>query len=98
MELLIFAPIAGVVSIVVAFYLHWYVTRHDVGTAKMKEISDAIRIGANAYLKRQNMALAVFVAVMAIILCELSLGDSLRSWINLHFSCCILWDERGSEG
>ena len=68
MELLIFASIAGLVSIIAAFFLHWYVSRHDVGSSKMKEIADAIRIGANAYLKRQNMALAVFVAVMAIIL------------------------------
>jgi K(+)-stimulated pyrophosphate-energized sodium pump len=34
----------------------------------MKEIADAIRVGANAYLKRQNIALALFVVVMAIIL------------------------------
>jgi K(+)-stimulated pyrophosphate-energized sodium pump len=34
----------------------------------MKEIGDSIKIGANAYLKRQNKVLALFVIVMAAIL------------------------------
>jgi len=66
MEWLIIAPIAGLVSIAVAFYLYYYVSKQDPGSPKMKEISEAIKIGANAYLKRQNMTLAVFVAIMAI--------------------------------
>jgi len=65
---LIVAPIASAVSIAFAFYLYLYVSRQDAGTPKMREIADAIRIGANAYLKRQSMALALFVVVMAIIL------------------------------
>jgi len=68
MEWITFAPIASSVSIAFAFYLYRYVNRHDVGSPKMKEIADAIRMGANAYLKRQNMALALFVTVMAITL------------------------------
>ena len=68
MDWLIIAPIASSVSIAFAFYLYRYVSRHDAGSQKMKEIGDAIRIGANAYLKRQNMALALFVVVMAIVL------------------------------
>lgn len=68
MNWLIIAPIAGLASIAFAFYLYRYVDKHDAGSQKMKEISDAIRIGANAYLKRQNMALALFVVVMAIVL------------------------------
>jgi len=68
MEWLIIAPIAGLVSIIVAFYLYHYVNKQDAGSPKMKEISEAIKIGANAYMKRQNMTLAVFVAVMAIVI------------------------------
>jgi len=68
MEWLIIAPIAGLVSIAVAFYLYHYVNKQDAGSPRMKEISEAIKTGANAYLKRQNMTLAVFVAVMAIII------------------------------
>ncbi len=68
MDWLIIAPIACLASIAFAFYLYRYVNRQDAGSPKMQEIADAIRIGANAYLKRQNVALALFVFVMAIIL------------------------------
>ncbi len=68
MELQIIAPIAALASIVSALCLYRYVNKHDAGSSKMREIADAIRIGANAYLKRQTMALALFVAVMAVIL------------------------------
>lgn len=64
----IMPPIASLASITLALYLYHHVNRHDVGSQKMHDIADAIRIGANAYLKRQNMALALFVAIMAIIL------------------------------
>ncbi len=68
MELLIIAPIAGVVSIVFALYLFFHVSKQASGTKKMQEISDAIKEGATAYLKRQNMALAAFVIVVAVLL------------------------------
>jgi K(+)-stimulated pyrophosphate-energized sodium pump len=68
MEWLFIAPLAGLASLAVSFYLYYYVNKQDPGSPRMREISDAIRVGANAYLKRQNMTLAVFVAVMAIII------------------------------
>lgn len=66
--MLVIAPISAVISILAAIYLYWYVNKKSVGTPKMKEISDAIRIGANAYLKRQNITLGIFVVAVAIIL------------------------------
>ncbi len=68
MEWLFIAPLAGLASLAVSFYLYYYVNKQDPGSPRMREISDAIRVGANAYLKRQNMTLAVFVAVMAIVI------------------------------
>jgi len=68
MEWLIIAPIAGFVSIAFAIYLYFYVTKQDSGNPRMQEISLAIKDGANAYLKRQNKTLAVFVFVVAIVL------------------------------
>jgi len=65
---LIIAPLAGLASIATAIYLFFYVNKQDSGNPKMQEISAAIREGAIAYLKRQNMTLAVFVAIMAIIM------------------------------
>jgi len=68
MDWLLLAPISGMFSIIVAIYLYFHVKNQDVGTPKMKEISDAIREGAVAYLKRQYMTLMVFSAIIAIII------------------------------
>jgi len=68
MNWLIIAPVAGLTSIAVSFYLYYYVNKQDAGSPKMREISDAIKTGANAYLRRQNMTLAAFVVVMAVIM------------------------------
>ncbi len=62
------APISGIASIIVGIYLYFHVKNQNVGTPKMKDISDAIREGAVAYLKRQYMTLAVFSAIMAILI------------------------------
>jgi len=61
-------PIAGLAAVGLAAYLYKYVTSQESGTERMREIANAIKEGAKAYLKRQNMTLAVFVAVMAIVL------------------------------
>jgi len=68
MDWLLIAPFAGLVSIGFALYLFFYVNKQKSGTPRMEEISNAIREGATAYLKRQNITLAVFVLVMATVL------------------------------
>jgi K(+)-stimulated pyrophosphate-energized sodium pump len=68
MDILAIAPISSITSLIAAAYLYFYVSKKEVGTPKMKEISDAIKEGANTYLKRQNMTLAIFVVVMSIVL------------------------------
>jgi len=68
MELWTIAPLAGLASIAFAAYLFFYVNKQDSGTPKMREIAGAIQEGANAYLKRQNKTLAIFVLVIAIVL------------------------------
>src|SRR3990170_1033812 len=67
MDWLIIAPLAGLASIGASFYLFFYMNKQDSGTPKMREISTAIKEGAIAYLKRQNMTLTVFVLIMAAI-------------------------------
>jgi K(+)-stimulated pyrophosphate-energized sodium pump len=68
MDWLPIAPIAGLISILAAVYLYFYINRQPSGNEKMREISGAIREGANAYLKRQYSTLAIFVVVVAVIL------------------------------
>ncbi|MEM5794573.1 MAG: sodium-translocating pyrophosphatase [Candidatus Aenigmatarchaeota archaeon] len=67
MELII-SGIAGLLSILLAVFLYFYMKKQDEGSPKMREIALAIKEGANAYLKRQNLTLAVFVVIMAFIL------------------------------
>ncbi|MEJ5230043.1 MAG: sodium-translocating pyrophosphatase [Pseudothermotoga sp.] len=59
---------SGIGSILLALALYAYVLRKDPGTQKMKEIASAIKEGALAYLRRQNRTLAIFVAIMAVVL------------------------------
>ena len=68
MEWFLVAPIAGLTSIVLAGYLYRYVSSQESGTERMREIANAIKEGAAAYLRRQNLTLAVFVAIMATVL------------------------------
>jgi len=62
------APIAALASILAAAYLFFYVNKQDSGTVKMREIAGAIQEGANAFLKREFLYLAVFVLIMATVL------------------------------
>ncbi len=80
MEWFHITPIAGLTAVGLAAYLYRYVTSQESGTEKMIEIANAIKEGARAYLRRQNITLTVFVLVMAAILGALY---SLRE--NVHF-------------
>ncbi len=68
MESWLIAPLAAFASIAVAAYLLVYVNKQGSGTKRMREIAGAIQEGANAFLKREFMYLAVFVAVVATVL------------------------------
>ncbi|MCJ7561059.1 sodium/proton-translocating pyrophosphatase, partial [Candidatus Bathyarchaeota archaeon] len=59
------APIAAVISIIVGLYFYRYVEKQDSGNEKMREISDAIRDGARAFIKREYTTLFIFVAIVS---------------------------------
>lgn len=52
---------------VVAYLIH-YMSGKDTGTAKMREVAVAIRTGARAYLRRQNLTAFLVGLVIALIL------------------------------
>jgi K(+)-stimulated pyrophosphate-energized sodium pump len=62
------APLSAVISILVGLYFYRYINNQDSGTDKMKEISNAIREGANAFIKREYTTLAMFVGVVAVLI------------------------------
>jgi len=64
----ILAPISAVASIIAGGLLYIHVSKQDSGTEKMKEIALAIKEGADAFLKREYIVLAYFVAVVASVL------------------------------
>ena len=58
---LVFAPLVGLLAIAFAIHLIRDLLRKREGTAKMIEISDAIKTGAHAYLARQFFVAGLFV-------------------------------------
>ncbi|MFZ5640713.1 MAG: sodium-translocating pyrophosphatase [Bacillota bacterium] len=59
---------AGIISLIVAFLFLGSVLKEDMGTPRMKELSDAIFEGAMAFLNRQYKSLAPIVIVIFIAL------------------------------
>jgi K(+)-stimulated pyrophosphate-energized sodium pump len=55
-------------AILISLYLFFYIQKQSPGNERMVEISEAIKTGANAYLKRQNIYLGIFALIMALIL------------------------------
>ena len=78
------APISAIISIIVGLYFYRYIEKQDSGNEKMREISDAIRTGANAFLEREYRTLAIFVGVVSVLLViflpsPIWVGDPLRN-------------------
>jgi len=55
----------SVIGLLFALYLLRDVLRRDVGTPQMREISDAIKTGAEAFLRRQNRTIATMAIALA---------------------------------
>lgn len=72
MDLMILAPIGAVLSLLFAGYLAYRIKSYSTGTELMTKISNAIKSGAKAYLKRQYTGVGIFFAVMFIVLIVLS--------------------------
>jgi K(+)-stimulated pyrophosphate-energized sodium pump len=64
---------ASVIALLFALFLANRVLAQDEGTDRMKEIGKAIQEGANAFLRREYTVLAVFVAVVFVILLVLGI-------------------------
>jgi K(+)-stimulated pyrophosphate-energized sodium pump len=58
----------SILGLVVAFFLSKYVMKQDAGTPEMQKISNAIKAGAEAFLRRMNKTIAVLSIVVAALL------------------------------
>ena len=68
MDPIIIVLITGILGLIMAGVMARYVVKQPQGNAKVREISEAIREGAVAFLGREYKILAIFVAVVFIIL------------------------------
>ena len=80
MEGLVLAIIAGVVALGFAAILAVRVLRQDEGTPAMREIGQAIREGAAAFLWREYRFLIGFVAVVAVVLVIMGVTIDEQAW------------------
>ncbi len=65
---IVFALICGVIGVVYALITAAWVTKQDAGTERMKAISDAVKEGATAFLRREYKTVAmVGVVVFALL-------------------------------
>ena len=66
-NLLYAVPVIGVIALIVALVLKSWIAKQDEGNDRMKEISGYIRVGAMAFLGREYKMVAIFVAILFLI-------------------------------
>lgn len=81
----IFAPAGSFVSLIFALFLSKTTKRYDEGTDVMRQIAQAVREGARAYLKRQYRVVAIIFAIVFVILLALSLSKMLPTFVPFMF-------------
>ncbi|MBQ2135860.1 MAG: sodium-translocating pyrophosphatase [Clostridia bacterium] len=82
---MLFTFIGAVAALLFAVFTAKKVLKFSEGTDKMKKISESIRSGANAYLKRQYIVVGVFFIVMFIVLGIMSLLKLLTPFVPFAF-------------
>jgi K(+)-stimulated pyrophosphate-energized sodium pump len=67
-QIVLFAFIAGFIGVAYALITAIWVVKQPSGTDKMREISDAVKEGATAFLKREYLTVALVAVVIVILL------------------------------
>lgn len=84
-DLLLLAPLGSILALGFAFYLALSIMKMDEGTDKMKEIAHAVRVGAQAYLKRQYLGVSIFFVAVFFILLFMALKGYLVIFVPFAF-------------
>ncbi|MDD5292415.1 MAG: sodium-translocating pyrophosphatase, partial [Candidatus Omnitrophica bacterium] len=82
---LLLAPVGSILALGFALYLALSILRKDEGSEKMKEIAQAVRVGAMAYLKRQYLGVIAFFVVVFFILLIMALKGYLVIFVPFAF-------------
>jgi len=84
--LFMLAPFAAILALLFAYFFYKQIIKHPEGTDRMKEIAEAVRIGAKAYLKRQYVVVAIFFVITSLFLVFLSFVLKVQSrWTAFAF-------------
>ena len=70
-------------------WLVLWILRQDAGSARMREIADAIRAGAEAYLNRQYRTISIIAIVFAVIL-AFGIADPKNPWLGVQTAAGFL--------
>ncbi len=84
-NLFVLIPFCSLAALSFAWYLTLQIFKHSEGTNKMKEIAEAVRQGASAYLRRQYMAVGIFFAIVFCLLLILSYQGYLVIFVPFAF-------------
>jgi K(+)-stimulated pyrophosphate-energized sodium pump len=84
-DLLALAPVGSILALLFAAFLYRSIMKKDEGNDTMKEIAQAVRIGAKAYLKRQYIGVSVFFAIIFCILLVLASRNYLVIFVPFAF-------------
>jgi len=79
------APAGSIIALLFAFFLSRRTKRFDEGTELMRQIAQAIREGARAYLKRQYRVVVLIFAIVFVILLVLALNKMLPIFVPFTF-------------
>lgn len=84
-DLLWLAPVGSIMALSFAAYLGFSILKKDEGNERMREIAQAVRIGARAYLRRQYAGVSIFFIVVFFILLALALRHYLVIFVPFAF-------------
>ncbi|MFQ5681078.1 MAG: sodium-translocating pyrophosphatase [Candidatus Omnitrophota bacterium] len=85
MNILYFVPTASLVALAFAGYLIFKILGYEQGNDRMREIARAVKVGAQAYLGRQYLGVAIFFAAVFVLLIALSLNRYLPIFVPFAF-------------
>ena len=66
--MIVYVFLISILALAFAAYFARDVLKQDKGNAKMQEIANAIRVGANAFMKRQYVSIATLSIILALIM------------------------------
>ncbi len=85
MSLFLLVPISFIIALLFALFLALRILKEDEGTPVMRRIAEAVREGAQAYLKRQYSVVGIYFIGLFIILIILALNGLLPIFVPFAF-------------